>query len=142
MIAAGVLQAPIEDARVSVVDARDIAAVAAAALTQAGHTGRTYDVTGPQALSHAEIAYSRTTPTGPDGQVHAHPGLYVLDSATLPGATGANPSMTIAAVAERCIERVIRRLTGDADWAAPEHADVVRRPMPEDAAIAALLARR
>lgn len=52
MIAAGVLQAPVGDARVSVVDAR---AVAAAALTEPGHEGRSYDVTGPEALTHAEI---------------------------------------------------------------------------------------
>jgi uncharacterized protein YbjT (DUF2867 family) len=55
-IAAGVLQAPIGDAAVSVVDARDIAAVAAAALTEDGHAGKTYTVTGPAAVTHAEIA--------------------------------------------------------------------------------------
>ena len=37
------------------VDARDIAAVAAAALTEDGHVGKTYTVTGPAAVSHAEI---------------------------------------------------------------------------------------
>ena len=40
-IAHGLLQAPIGDAAVSVVDARDIAAVAAAALTEDGHVGNT-----------------------------------------------------------------------------------------------------
>lgn len=56
MIAAGALPAPIDDAGVSMVDARDIAAVAVAVLTEDGHVGRTYDVTGPQALSHAQLA--------------------------------------------------------------------------------------
>ena len=56
MIAQGALQAPIGDAAVSVVDARDIAAVAAAALTEEGHLGKTYTVTGPAAVTHAEIA--------------------------------------------------------------------------------------
>jgi uncharacterized protein YbjT (DUF2867 family) len=56
LIAQGVLQAPIGDATVSVVDARDIAAVAAAALTEDGHVGKTYTVTGPAAVSHSEIA--------------------------------------------------------------------------------------
>ena len=37
-------------------DARDIAAVAAAALTEGGHVGKTYTVTGPDAVAHAEIA--------------------------------------------------------------------------------------
>ena len=56
MIAQGALQAPIGDEAVSVVDARDIAAVAAAALTEDGHVGKTYTVTGPAAVTHAEIA--------------------------------------------------------------------------------------
>jgi uncharacterized protein YbjT (DUF2867 family) len=55
-IAHGALPAPIGDAAVSVVDARDIAAVAVAALTEDGHVGKTYTVTGPAAVSHAEIA--------------------------------------------------------------------------------------
>lgn len=56
LIQAGVLQAPIEEARVSIVDARDIAALVAAALTEDGHEGHTYDVTGPEASTHAELA--------------------------------------------------------------------------------------
>lgn len=44
------------DARVSVVDVRDNAAAAAAALTGPGHEGRTYDLTGPEALTHAGMA--------------------------------------------------------------------------------------
>jgi uncharacterized protein YbjT (DUF2867 family) len=55
-IVQGALPAPIGDAAVSVVDARDIAAVAAAALTEDGHVGKTYTVTGPAAVSHADIA--------------------------------------------------------------------------------------
>jgi uncharacterized protein YbjT (DUF2867 family) len=48
--------APAGDARVSAVDVRDIAAAAAAALTEPGHEGKTYVLTGPQALTHAEMA--------------------------------------------------------------------------------------
>ncbi len=48
--------APAGDARVSVVDVRDIAAVAVAALTQTRHEGKTYDLTGPEALTHAGMA--------------------------------------------------------------------------------------
>jgi len=55
-IAQGVLQAPIGEAAVSIVDARDIAAVTAAALTEDGHVGKTYTITGPAAVTHAEIA--------------------------------------------------------------------------------------
>ncbi|MGP1387627.1 MAG: SDR family oxidoreductase [Thainema sp.] len=48
--------AAIGDAKVSVVDVRDIADVAVAALTEAGHEGKIYDLTGPQALTHTEMA--------------------------------------------------------------------------------------
>lgn len=44
------------DANISVVDVRDNAAVAAAALTRLGHEGRTYTLTGPAALTHVEMA--------------------------------------------------------------------------------------
>jgi uncharacterized protein YbjT (DUF2867 family) len=52
----GRLFAPIGDARVSAVDVRDIGAVAAAVLTEPGHEGATYTITGPAAPTHAEIA--------------------------------------------------------------------------------------
>ncbi|MFI6167677.1 GMC oxidoreductase [Nocardia sp. NPDC051052] len=43
------------------------------------------------------------------GRVHGHPGLYVMDGAAIPGSTGTvNPSLTIAALAERNIEAIIR----------------------------------
>jgi uncharacterized protein YbjT (DUF2867 family) len=44
------------DARVSVVDVRDNAAVAAASLTKSGHENKTHTLTGPAALTHAEMA--------------------------------------------------------------------------------------
>jgi uncharacterized protein YbjT (DUF2867 family) len=56
--------APIGDARVSAVDVRDIAAVAAVALTEPGHAGRTYSITGPAAITHEEIAAALSTALG------------------------------------------------------------------------------
>jgi uncharacterized protein YbjT (DUF2867 family) len=44
------------DARISMTDTRDVAAVATVVLTQPGHEGAHYDVTGPEALSYAEVA--------------------------------------------------------------------------------------
>ena len=73
-----------------------------------------------------------------DGEVFGHPGLYVLDGASLPGATGANPALTITAVAERCLQVAVRRITGQTGWVAPEAAQTVRRPVPEDAAVEAV----
>lgn len=43
-------------ARISMVDTRDVAEVAAVVLTQPGHAGARYNVTGPEALSYADVA--------------------------------------------------------------------------------------
>jgi uncharacterized protein YbjT (DUF2867 family) len=53
--AEGVLYQPAADARISHIDARDIAAVAVKALTEAGHEGKIYPITGPEALSFEEV---------------------------------------------------------------------------------------
>jgi uncharacterized protein YbjT (DUF2867 family) len=63
-IAAGRLMAPIGAARVSAIDVRDIADVAAEALTDERHAGRTYTLTGPDALTHAELAAALTQALG------------------------------------------------------------------------------
>jgi cholesterol oxidase len=41
------------------------------------------------------------------GEVFGHPGLYVADGAAMPGPVGANPSMTIAAFADRLAEHAL-----------------------------------
>ena len=71
-----------------------------------------------------------------DGQVFGHPGLYVLEGAVLPAATGVNPSHTITAVAERCIEGAVRQIAGQPDWVAPETPDVRPVDCPEDRIVA------
>lgn len=52
----GALYAPAGDSVVSFVDPRDVAAVAARLLTEDGHDGRSYEVTGPQGLTHEQVA--------------------------------------------------------------------------------------
>jgi uncharacterized protein YbjT (DUF2867 family) len=54
--ATGQFTAAIGQAKVAMIDIRDIAAVAAVALTADGHTGKTYRITGPEALSYEDIA--------------------------------------------------------------------------------------
>jgi uncharacterized protein YbjT (DUF2867 family) len=45
------------DAKISLIDLRDIAAVAAKALTEPqAHAGKTYELNGPEALSNGEVA--------------------------------------------------------------------------------------
>jgi uncharacterized protein YbjT (DUF2867 family) len=52
----GVFYANAGGARISMVDTRDAAAVAAALLTEPGHGGEELDLTGPEALSYADVA--------------------------------------------------------------------------------------
>ncbi|MCL1474477.1 SDR family oxidoreductase [Argonema antarcticum] len=47
---------PLGDEKISFVDTRDIGAVAVAVLTQSGHEGKTYEITGSEALSNAQLA--------------------------------------------------------------------------------------
>lgn len=54
--AKGQFFAAAEDAKISAVDVRDIAESAAAALVEQGREGKVYDLTGPAALTHAEMA--------------------------------------------------------------------------------------
>jgi NAD(P)H dehydrogenase (quinone) len=54
--AEGVIEGPAGDGRAAVVARADVAAAVAAVLTGAGHDGRTYDLTGPEALSLGAVA--------------------------------------------------------------------------------------
>ncbi len=62
--ARGVLALPAADARLSYLDARDVADAAAAALTGPGHAGRAYTLTGGEALDHATIAATLASVSG------------------------------------------------------------------------------
>jgi cholesterol oxidase len=44
------------------------------------------------------------------GQVFGFPGLVIADGSVMPGPVGANPSLTIAALADRFVERSIGTL--------------------------------
>ena len=52
----GRFYANLGDARLSMVDTADVGAVAAVVLTNPGHDGKIYDVTGPAALSYDDVA--------------------------------------------------------------------------------------
>jgi uncharacterized protein YbjT (DUF2867 family) len=60
----GRFYANLGDARVSMVDTADVGAVAAVVLTNPGHAGKTYDVTGPQALSYDDVASTLSSRLG------------------------------------------------------------------------------
>ena len=64
--ATGRIFQPLGDARASFIDTRDIAAVAARALTEGGHEGQTYTLTGPEALSYHDVAARLSAAAGRD----------------------------------------------------------------------------
>lgn len=55
----GRFAAPMGDRRFALVDVRDVARVAAAALTEDEHAGKTYVVSGPEALSYGGAAIGK-----------------------------------------------------------------------------------
>jgi uncharacterized protein YbjT (DUF2867 family) len=63
-VAAGTLAVPAGQVRISMVDTRDIGRAAAAVITQDGHNHRTYQITGPQAVSFNDVAQALTAATG------------------------------------------------------------------------------
>ena len=64
MVHDGAIATAAGDGRVAMVDARDIAAVAVATLTGGGHAGKTYTLTGPEALSFYQVANVLSRQTG------------------------------------------------------------------------------
>jgi uncharacterized protein YbjT (DUF2867 family) len=68
MINGGVIATAAGAGRVSMVDARDVGAAAAAVLTETGHDGKTYVLTGREALTFDEAAQTLAEATGTDIQ--------------------------------------------------------------------------
>ena len=60
----GAMFLPMEDARIASIDVGDIAEIAAIVLTSAGHEGKTYPLTGSQALTMTEVAEKLSAATG------------------------------------------------------------------------------
>ncbi len=58
------LYSPVLDAKVALIDARDVAAVAARVLTKEGHEGKVYELTGSEAISNREVAEQLSTSLG------------------------------------------------------------------------------
>jgi len=52
----GTIHGSFKDGKLAPIDARDVALTAAAVLTSEGHSGRIYELTGPEALNFAKVA--------------------------------------------------------------------------------------
>jgi len=64
IVAKGALFLPMENAKIASIDVGDIAEVAATVLTGSGHEGKIYPLTGPEALTMAEVAEKLSTVAG------------------------------------------------------------------------------
>ncbi len=64
IVAKGALFLPMADAKIASIDVGDIAEVAAVALTNPGHEGKIYPLTGPEALTMNEVAAKLSAATG------------------------------------------------------------------------------
>lgn len=109
------------DSKASHVDARDIAAMAVAALTGEGHEGKAYTVTGPQALSNFEVAEILSSVTG-------KPITYVPVSDA-----DARQALKAAGLpdwlAEAVIELIVAKRAGYMQAVSSELAQIIGRPL-------------
>ena len=64
IVSKGLLVLPMEDARIASIDVGDLAEVAATVLTNSGHEGKTYPLTGSEALTMTEVAERLSVVTG------------------------------------------------------------------------------
>ncbi|MFC7328192.1 NAD(P)H-binding protein [Marinactinospora rubrisoli] len=116
-VLAGELTLPLGGLRQAFVDAADIAAVAAAALTEDGHTGRSYDISGPEALSFAEALAIVGRAAGREIRFRGAPEDYVA-ARVADGAPEAEARQEAAAFAalresgDATPSDVVRRVTG------------------------------
>ena len=60
----GKLFAPADGAKIAMIDPRDVAATAAVVLTTDGYKGKTYELTGPEAITYEYIAEELSAATG------------------------------------------------------------------------------
>ena len=101
IVGRGALVLPMEDARIASIDVGDVAQVAATVLTGAGHEGKIYPITGPEALSMTEVAERLSAATGKTIRyVNVAP-----EEATRANLAAGMPPYTAAALEELFAER-------------------------------------
>jgi uncharacterized protein YbjT (DUF2867 family) len=96
-ISTGVYPAPTGDGRRAWVDVRDVASAAAVVLTESGHEGRTYELTGPEALSDDDVAVRLSIVIGRI-ITHANPPLEVAVQNMVKGGMPSGMAEVIAEV--------------------------------------------
>ena len=77
-------------------------------------------IESPTDAERAGAFFPQGWPTDEYGRVFGHPGLHIADGSVMPGAVGANPSLTIAALANRFADAILDgpapRLFRDSRW--------------------------
>jgi uncharacterized protein YbjT (DUF2867 family) len=130
IVAKGAIFLPMGDAKIASIDTGDVAEVAATILTESGHEGKIYPLTGPEALTMAEVAQRLSAATGRKiDYVNVSP-----EEATQANLARGLPPYTAEALAELFAERrkgkeakvspVIPQVFG---WNATSFAEFARR---------------
>lgn len=86
MVQAGVITLPAGTVREPYIDADDIADVIAAALSEPGHRGEVYEVTGPRLMTLADVAEDLSSATGRDIRFQEIPHEVFVDAVKESGA--------------------------------------------------------
>jgi uncharacterized protein YbjT (DUF2867 family) len=86
--AEGRLYAPAGQARIAMIDPRDVGAAAAAVLSSPGHEGHTYLLTGPRAITYAEVAAGLSAATASRVEFIDVPGDAAYQAMTADGMPG------------------------------------------------------
>jgi uncharacterized protein YbjT (DUF2867 family) len=134
----GVLYGAFGDVPLPLVDARDVAAVAAEVLTGAGHEGRVYTLTGPELLTYTDVAATLTRGLGQSityvdlpleryqGTLLAGgvPGWLASGLAELAQSFREGPAPTVTSTVAQLVGRPARSLEAFVH----EHADAFRPP--------------
>ncbi len=88
MVLAGQITLPVNDVQEPFVDADDIAEVAVAALSEPGHAGEVYEVTGPRLMTFTDVAADLSKATGRSIEFVEVPHDAFIDAAKESGAPG------------------------------------------------------
>ena len=96
IVAKGALFLPMEDAKIASIDIRDIAEVAATVLTNPGHEGKTYPLTGPEALSMTEVAEKLSAVTGKKSNTSMSPPMRRRQPSSRQGCRHTSPMLWLS----------------------------------------------
>ncbi len=129
IVAKGALFLPMENAKIASIDVGDIAEVAAAVLTGSGHEGKIYPLTGPEALTMAEVAEKLSAATG---KTIRYVNVAPEDAKRAQLAAGVPPYL-----ADALAELFAERRKGKESIVSPVIATIVGRPATSFAAFAA-----